>query len=152
MMLFFSPNFANFASFHFFMSFQLILPVLLFPTNYCFHDQKVSPHPGVLGITWSPLNIGIYLYWNEPRNAEFSFPQPWEIWNQPMFLDIPFLERHTDWERLMQKLEICWWCLYVLSKTWANFMFYYYSFSKIWSKTKAKFWYLKKKKLHFLRG
>ena len=47
-----------------------------------------------------------------------------------MFLDIPFLERHTDWETLTNKLEIFWSCLYVLSKTWANFMFFLIKFKK----------------------
>ena len=27
----------------FFMNFQLIAPVLLTPTNYCFHDQVIPP-------------------------------------------------------------------------------------------------------------
>ena len=47
-----------------------------------------------------------------------------EIWNQQMFLGIPFLERHKDWERLTQKIEIGWSCLYVLSKIWAISCFY----------------------------
>ena len=69
-------NFANFASFHVLHDFKLIPSVPLSPTNCCFHDQKVCPLPGVLGITWSPLNIGIYLYWNEFRNAGLSFRPP----------------------------------------------------------------------------
>ena len=36
---------------------QLILPVLLTPTNCCFHDQVKPPLPGVLSIKWIPLNI-----------------------------------------------------------------------------------------------
>ena len=35
------------AVFMFSMIFQLIPPVLLPPTNYCFHDQVITPLPGV---------------------------------------------------------------------------------------------------------
>ena len=58
------------------MFFQLIPHVLLTPTNFCFHDQAITSLPGVLGNKWSPLNMGIYLYWNELRNAVLSVPQP----------------------------------------------------------------------------
>ena len=55
---------------------QLFPHVLLTPTNFCFHDQVITSLPGVLGNKWSPLNICIYLYWNELRNAGLSFPTP----------------------------------------------------------------------------
>ena len=50
--------------------------VLLTPTNFYFHNKVITSLPGVLGIKWSPLNIGIYFHWNELRNAELSFTQP----------------------------------------------------------------------------
>ena len=61
-----------------------------------------------------------------------------EIWNQQMFLGIPFLERHTDWERLTQKKKK----LLVMSlcpiKNMSNFMFLS-GFFFIQSKAKAEF-------------
>ena len=45
--------------FMFFMIFQLIPPVLLFPTNYCFLNQVIPPLSGVLGNKSRPLNIDI---------------------------------------------------------------------------------------------
>ena len=35
----------------FFMNFQLILPVLLTPNNYCFHNQVIPP-PDRLGVVY----------------------------------------------------------------------------------------------------
>ena len=52
-------NLANFAGFHVFHDFQLIPPVLLFPTNYCLLNQVIPPLSGVLGNTSRPLNIDI---------------------------------------------------------------------------------------------
>ena len=49
----------NFSVFINSMIFQMILHVLLTPTNFCFHDTVITSLPGVLGIKWSPLNIGI---------------------------------------------------------------------------------------------
>ena len=66
----------NFSVFIIIRIFQLIPHVLLTPTNFCFYDQMITSLPGVLDIAWSPLNIGIYLYWNELRNAGLSFSQP----------------------------------------------------------------------------
>ena len=62
--------------FIFFMIFQPISPFLLTPTNFCFHDQVITSLPGVLGIKWWPLNIGICVYWKELRNVKLSFTQP----------------------------------------------------------------------------
>ena len=45
--------------FMFFMIFQLIPPVLLFPTNYCFLNQVIPPLSGVLGNKSQPLNMDI---------------------------------------------------------------------------------------------
>ena len=56
-----------------------------------------------------------------------------------MFLDIPFLERHGDWETLTNKLEIFWSCLYVLSKTLANFMFFLIKLKKKYYPKKSSF-------------
>ena len=69
-------NFANFVSFHLFYDFQLILTVLLTPTNFGFNDQVITSLLGVLGNKWWPLNIGIWFYWKKLRNRKLSFPQP----------------------------------------------------------------------------
>ena len=45
--------------FIFFIFFQLIPPVLLFPTNYCFLNQVIPTLSGVLGNKSQPLNIDI---------------------------------------------------------------------------------------------
>ena len=41
--LYFFQNFGNFANFHVFRDFELILPVLLTPNNYCLHNQVIPP-------------------------------------------------------------------------------------------------------------
>ena len=52
-------NFGNLPIFMFFIIFQLILPVLLTPNNYCFHNQ-VIPAPdrmGVIDQTFTKLDM-----------------------------------------------------------------------------------------------
>ena len=84
------------------MIFQVIHTVLLTPTNFCFHDQVINSLLGVFfGIKWWPLNIGLL---KRAQKYEIFFRQL-EMWNQQMFLDIPFLERHQDWDTLTQKLD-----------------------------------------------
>ena len=65
----------NFSVFIIFMIFQLILPVLLTPTNYCFQDQVTSPSDRLLLVNqtltkldmvysdflWSPPNMVLVL-------------------------------------------------------------------------------------------
>ena len=56
---------------------------------------------------------------------EESVEKSWKTWklakSKQMVLDIPFLERHTDWDMLMQNLENVWSCIFVLLKKLANF-------------------------------
>ena len=129
------------------MIFQLILHVLLTPTNFCFHDQVITSLPGVLGITGSPLNIGIYLYWNELRNAGLSFPQPGsnkEYETNICFFYILFPERHRDSDMLSRA------CLHTLLKPWEYFMFSTISSIRNMSKHKAQFIYLFVSNLTFI--
>ena len=72
----FSPRFFFFRIlvtlpiFMFFMFLQLILPVLLTPNNYCFHNQ-VSPPPDRLGVvnqTFTKLDMVISDFlWSHPN-------------------------------------------------------------------------------------
>ena len=56
------------------MIFQMILHVLLTPTNFCFHDKVITSLPGVLGIKWSPLNIGIAFTEMSSKMQDCLFP------------------------------------------------------------------------------
>ena len=70
-----------------------------------------------------------------------------EMWNKLMFLDIPLLERHKDWNTLTQKLENVWSWLYVLSKALANFMILIISSFRNISRNKSLFFKFLENKL-----
>ena len=117
-----------------FMIFQLIQHVLLTPTIVYFHDQMITSHPGVLGITWSPLNIGIAFTEMSSEMQDCLFPILGIARNMKraeVFFYIPFPERHTDSHTLMEKLEhvsipyqshekILCFQQYHLSEIWVN--------------------------------
>ena len=90
----------------FFMIFQLIPFVLLSPTICGFHDQKVSPLPGRFRHYMITTE-----HWYMPllklaQKCRIVFSLTWvylEIWNQEIFLDISFQERHTGQRRWHNK-------------------------------------------------
>ena len=54
----------------FFMIFQLILPVLLTPNNYCFHNQVIPPPDrlGVVDQTFTKLDmVTSDFIWSQPN-------------------------------------------------------------------------------------
>ena len=100
--------------FMFLSFFQLIPPVLSLPPTLVFMTRWCFRH---YMITTEHLHISL-LKWAQKCKIVCSQTLVYlEIWNQQMFLDIPFLEKHADWETLTQKIENSQWCFYVLSKT-----------------------------------
>ena len=63
--------------FMFFMIFHLILPVLLTPNNYCFHNQVIPFHDllGVVDQTFTKLSTVIVFrkIWSQPNMASVFF-------------------------------------------------------------------------------
>ena len=85
------------------MIFQMIPHVLLTPTNFCFHDKVITSLPGVLGIKWSPLNIGIAFTEMSSKMQDCLFPNLGIVRNMKptnvFFISIPkkaYALRHVD--------------------------------------------------------
>ena len=82
--------------------------------------------PGVLGIKWSPQNIGIAFTEMSSQMKDCLFPNLGIVRNikqTDVFFNIPFPKRHTHSDTWAEKLEHVWSCFHTLSKPWENFMF-----------------------------
>ena len=119
----------------------MILHVLLTPTNFCFHDKVTTSLTGVLGIKWSPQNIGIAFTEMSSKMQYCLFPNLGIIRNmKPTYVFcIPFPKRHTHSDTLAEKLDHVWSCPHTLSKPWENFMFSTISSIRNTSQHKAQF-------------
>ena len=108
------------------MIFKMILHVLFTPSNFCFHDKVITSLPGVLGIKWSPLNIGIAFTEMSSKMQDCLFPNLGIVRNMKptdvffIFHSRKGIRTQTHWRK---KLDHVWSCLHTLSNPWENFMF-----------------------------